>query len=813
MQTKNVFELLYEASQAITAEIELEKVVQKVTDIGTELAGAQFGAFFYNVINQKGESLFLYTISGVAREAFSKFPMPRNTKIFEPTFAAKGIVRYDDVTSQPHYGKNEPYKGMPHGHLPVKSYLAVPVVSPFTKEAIGGLFFGHEKAGVFTKDSEHLLEGIAKQAAIAITNARLFEEKLRNETKLREQREQYKSIFNAISDAAIIYDVDGTIVEANPTASQVYGYSYDELVGMNASSFFMQPEDFTALKEIALSGREYSGFHKRLRKNGLPIDVEFRGVRFLFRDSPHVLSVSRDVSARKQSIEILQKDETLASLITNVSPVALWMTNSEKRNIYINETWFDWVGSTSDSDSDLEWIREVLPEEREGVQLLFDEAFRNRKQFWAEFRIRRRSGELRWCISQGGPYYHYDGNFGGYAGSIVDTNDKKLVEQMLSSQNTLFNTMTNNTQQALFLMNDKQVCTFMNPAAEKMTGFTAEEVKEKPLHYYIHHTYPDGRHFPIEECPIDRALPEKAHTKGEGVFIHKDGHFFPVAFTASPIEENGVPIGTVIEVRDITEEKRIQEELRNKEKQAMQLLEQKVKERTSELEKMNFELLQFTSVASHDLKEPVRKISVYSKLMNDKMNGSLEAGTQKYLNTIIKSSDRMARLIDDLLSFSRISQHQVAFQAVDLNEVLEQVLEDLELPIKEKNAVVEIDQFPTIKGIPIQIGQLFQNLLSNSLKFAHPDRPVHVQVINQNNVEKEIDSNVRILYKDNGLGFKSDQADKIFEIFYRLHNKDQFEGTGVGLAIVKKIVELHRGTIWAEGIENEGARFFIKLPL
>ena len=155
MRTKTVFELLYEASKAITSEIELQNVVQKVTDIGTELAGAQFGAFFYNVTNQNGESLVLYTISGVAKEAFSKFPMPRNTKIFEPTFTATGTVRYDDVTQQPHYGQNPPHQGMPRGHLPVRSYLAVPVVSPFTKEAIGGLFFGHPEPASLRKNRKN----------------------------------------------------------------------------------------------------------------------------------------------------------------------------------------------------------------------------------------------------------------------------------------------------------------------------------------------------------------------------------------------------------------------------------------------------------------------------------------------------------------------------------------------------------------------------------------------------------------------------------------------------------------------------------
>jgi PAS domain S-box-containing protein len=612
LQTKPVFELLYEASKAISSEIELQNVVQRVTDIGTELAGAQFGAFFYNVIDHKGESYVLYTISGVAREAFSKFPMPRNTKIFEPTFTARGTVRYDDVTQQPHYGQNPPYHGMPKGHLPVRSYLAVPVVSPFTKEAIGGLFFGHSDIGVFTEESEKLIEGVAVQAAIAITNARLFEEKKRTEARLLEQKEQYRSIFNATSDSAIIYDEDGTIVEANPSACRLYGYSYEEMVGLNAKMFFKQPEDFTALKEIALSGREYSGAHKRIRKDGSLIDVEFKGVLFIFKDRPHVLSISRDV-AGKRTEEDLRKSENLSNVITSVSPVALWMTDSEGATIYINKTWLDWVGGTAETQLKKGWLNAVLHEERSQVIKSFTAAFKNRKLFSMDFRVKRRSGEIRWCSSHGLPYYNSEGNFGGYAGSITDTTERKLTEEKLATQNTLINTITNNTQQALLLMNDKQICTYMNPAAEKMTGFKLHEVKEKPLHYYVHHTHPDGRHFPIEDCPIDRALPTKAQTQGEETFIHKDGRFYPVAFTASPIIQNGLPVGTVIEVRDTTEEKRIQKELRDKEKQAMQMLEEKVRERTGELQKINNELMQFTSVASHDLKEPVRKISILAK--------------------------------------------------------------------------------------------------------------------------------------------------------------------------------------------------------
>jgi len=170
----SVLETLNRVSRNISAELDLQTLVQNVTDAATTLSNAQFGAFFYNVIDQKGESYTLFTISGAPREAFSKFPMPRNTEIFSPTFSGTGIVRSDDIRKDPRYGKNAPYYGMPKGHLPVVSYLAVPVVSR-SGEVLGGLFFGHEKAGVFSEREETLVAGLAAQAAVAIDNARLFQ--------------------------------------------------------------------------------------------------------------------------------------------------------------------------------------------------------------------------------------------------------------------------------------------------------------------------------------------------------------------------------------------------------------------------------------------------------------------------------------------------------------------------------------------------------------------------------------------------------------------------------------------------------------
>lgn len=806
-----VSELLQKTGRAITSEIELEKLVQRITDVATELSGAQFGAFFYNVENESGEIYSLYTISGVAREAFSKFPMPRNTKIFAPTFKGEGTVRYDDVTKQPHYGQNAPYKGMPAGHLPVRSYLAVPVISPVDREVIGGLFFGHSDVGVFTKRSEELVEGIALQAAIAMANAKVFEQKKRAEKVLVEQRNRYSSIFNSAFDAIIIFDQEGIIAEANPAAKNLLGFEDAELIGIHGADLMQNLNHFYGIKEIVYSGRRYDNVAVMKRQNGTLLDVHMRCSDFIFRDRPHILAVIRDISAEKQKDEALVKSERFSDIIASTSPVALWMVDADGKIVYVNQTWLDWTGLTADGIYHNKMDSPVYAEDKSRINEEFQNAFRTRSIVTIEFRIIDRNGSIRWCTSKGTPYYNNKGQFEGYAGSTMDITERKLSEKKLESQNILINTIANNTQYALLMMNDKQYCTYMNPAAEEMTGFKLAEVQDKPLHYYIHHTHPDGRHFPIEDCPIDRALPTKMQTQGEGMFIHKKGHFYPVAFTASPIIDNGVPVGTVIEARDTTLEKVMQQELLDREQREKELLEEKVKARTAELEKTNYELLQFTSVASHDLKEPLRKISIFGNMLKDKMEEIGDTSTQKYLKHILDSSARMTALIDDLLTFSRLSQNETVFEEVDLNHTLKQILTDLEIPITEKHAKVSIGKMPTVKGIELQLGQVFQNLISNSLKFADPGRTPEIS-ISADKAEIEGQNFYTIIFKDNGIGFKPEYGQKIFELFQRLHTKDKVEGTGIGLAIVKKIITLHGGNIKAEGAENVGATFLITLP-
>jgi PAS domain S-box-containing protein len=192
-EERHALEILNRAGSALAIETDHHRLVQIVTDAGVELTGAEFGAFFYNIVNDVGESYMLYTLSGAPIEAFSKFPMPRNTEVFAPTFNGEGIVRSDDITKDPRYGKNAPRKGMPEGHLPVCSYLAVPVISR-TAEVLGGLFFGHKKTGVFTERSERGLSGLAAEAAVAIDNVSLAQSAQREITERKRAQEALQQL-------------------------------------------------------------------------------------------------------------------------------------------------------------------------------------------------------------------------------------------------------------------------------------------------------------------------------------------------------------------------------------------------------------------------------------------------------------------------------------------------------------------------------------------------------------------------------------------------------------------------------------------
>jgi PAS domain S-box-containing protein len=249
-------EILNEVSLKLSAELDVEKLVQAVTDAATKLTGAKFGAFFHNVEDEKGESYLLYTLSGAPREAFSKFGLPRNTPVFEPTFRGTRVVRSHDILKDPNYGKNPPHHGMPPGHLPVRSYLAVPVIGRSGKP-LGGLFFGHSSPGIFTERAERLAVGIASHAAIALDNARLFakaEQEIAHrkqaEMNLRESEERFRTIVETTPECVNVIASDGTLLHMNSSGLAMLGAPFaGAVIGKNVDGL-IAPEFRGAFREF-----------------------------------------------------------------------------------------------------------------------------------------------------------------------------------------------------------------------------------------------------------------------------------------------------------------------------------------------------------------------------------------------------------------------------------------------------------------------------------------------------------------------------------------------------------------------------------
>ncbi len=299
---------LNELNLAMATPTRTDEIVQKATDAATRLTKAAFGAFFYNVTNERGESYMLYTISGVPRSAFEKFPMPRNTAVFGPTFKGEGVVRSDDITKDARYGHNAPHHGQPAGHLPVKSYLAVPVMSR-GGEVIGGLFFGHPEVGVFDEDAERYATGVAAQAAIALDNARLYAD-------LRRSEERYKLASRATNDAIWDWDLVSGRVNWSAAIHEIFGH--EELEGGTTSEWWLErvhPEDRERIRtEIhacidQASSLTWTAEYRFRRGDGRWADVLDRGT--VLRDAEgtalRMVGAMLDVSERKAVERVKQQ--------------------------------------------------------------------------------------------------------------------------------------------------------------------------------------------------------------------------------------------------------------------------------------------------------------------------------------------------------------------------------------------------------------------------------------------------------------------------------------------------------------------------
>lgn len=397
-------------------------------------------------------------------------------------------------------------------------------------------------------------------------------------------------------------------------------------------------------------------------------------------------------------------------------------------------------------------------------------------------------------------------------GIFRDVTEKLQNEARLKLANEELKEREANLQQLLFYAPDaivvidrQSIVTYWNPKAEAVFGWSAEEVVGKcltqiiiPPRYREAHTNGMNRYLTTGEVRV-------LNKTIEITALNKKGKEFYVSLTISTTSQKG-KIAFIAFIRDIDEQKR----------NALELEQKK-----ADLERSNAELEQFAHVASHDLKEPVRKVRTFSKRIKDEFEADLPDKVKIYVHKIESAASRMSDMINGVLLYSSINVGAQLAETIDLEEIIRNIENDLEIVIQQKEAVIEYGRLPVIEGLPVLIYQLFYNLISNSLKFSKQGTAPLIKIAAKNAQPDDIRKNitlpigeayVQIEVQDNGIGFNQKEAEKIFKTFTRLNSKDDYEGTGLGLALCRKVVERHGGWIGAEGIKGEGARFKILLP-
>jgi PAS domain S-box-containing protein len=513
--------------------------------------------------------------------------------------------------------------------------------------------------------------------------------------------------------------------------------------------------------------------------------------------------------------------------------------------------------------------------------------------------------------------------------AVLETNnditERKRSEEERRYNTQLLKTMTDNASSMLFMVDAAGLGTFVNPAMERITGYQAEELIGQVVHDKIHHSHPGARPYPLSECPLSGTVRMQKPVRGEDLFVRKDGTFFPVRYSASPVFRDSVPVGAVIEVQDVTESKAAEEELRKQaallslahdailvrdsesrvifwnqgaentygwtaeeaigrvthellqtrfpvsreaadvalqergewegelthitrkgtaivvasrqslrrdergaaaaileinrditerkraEEEIRKLndeLEQRVIERTTDLEAINKELQAFTYSVSHDLRAPLRHMAGYAELLQKSAASILDEKGRRYMMMILESAKRMGDLIDDLLAFSRIGRAETQKTMVSLEQLVKEALNEVRQETDGRNIGWRIGALPDLYGDRSMLRLALVNLISNAIKFTRTRPQAEIEIGCADGKEDEI----VVFIRDNGVGFDMKYVNKLFGVFQRLHRAEEFEGTGIGLATVQRIIHRHGGRVWAEGLVDRGATFYFSVP-
>ena len=612
---------------------------------------------------------------------------------------------------------------------------------------------------------------------------------------------------DSVADAVYWINPQANIEDINDAACRMLGYSREELLGMSlvdidpGFSTVQWPDRWKRIKEVGKLILEA----RHRTKDGRLIPVEVMANYIDFGGHELDCAIVRDITERKQAETALKESEERLRLALDGTTDGIWDWNISTGQVYFSPRYYTMLGYEPNEfpASYDNWRQLLHPDDAEATENALLSAVEEKTPFAIEFRCKTKGENWRWILGRGKVVeIDKEGNAVRLAGSHTDIAERKQAEIELKERNQFVDAILEYSPIG-FAVNtiDEGAVVFTSHKFAEIYGFPPEDIRT--VDEFFEKVYPDPvfREQMRERIMADIASGDPSQMRWENIPIATaTGEHKVVTASNIPLWEQNLMISTI---QDVTERARAEDEIHRLNEE----LEQRVVERTAQLEAANKELEAFSYSVSHDLRAPLRAIDGFSRILIEDHAQQLPPGVTRLLGIVRSNTQQMGALIDGLLAFSRLSRQPVNKRTVDTTDLIRQVVDTLQVDMEGREVEFEIGTLPVCQGDPTLLKQVWMNLLANALKFTRERDVAKIKIGCDENKREQV-----FFIKDNGVGFDMRYADKLFGVFQRLHHSEEFEGTGVGLAIVQRIIHRHGGRIWVEGEVDQGATFYLALP-
>ncbi|MET0350608.1 MAG: PAS domain-containing protein [Rhizobacter sp.] len=544
-------------------------------------------------------------------------------------------------------------------------------------------------------------------------------------------------------------------------------------------------------------------------------DIEFRVVRpdgaeHWIHDTGHAVvsasgalqltGIAEDITERRRDEECLREQQRYFREMTESLTQLIWATRPDGHADYFSPQWVQYTGVPAEQQHGDGWLMQVHPDDRPAVAVAWRRAVSGGDPYAIEMRLRRHDGVDRWFMARGCPLRAASGEIRHWYGTSTDIDDLKCANAQLQRERDRFEMVAKTSPSAVHTLrrsaDGRYDVTFGIERFADMYGMPLDQIRGDALRAFATRIHPDD--LPVLSVSVDASWRQGTPWRAEYRVLHPERGQRWIEAHSMPLRE---PDGATVwhgTLTDVTERREAEARIRSINAD----LEARVTARTAELQNAVQELEAFSYSVSHDLRAPLRAIDGFSQVVLKDYGPLLPETGQRYLNIIRDSAQKMGQLIDDLLAFSRLGRQAITRRPVDTSMIVREALETL-APMRQGRSVdVCIGELPPSDCDPAMLRQVWINLLSNALKYTRNRSQARVEV--------GFDG-PEFFVRDNGTGFDMKYAHKLFHVFERLHRVDEFEGTGVGLAIVQRIVERHGGAVRVEAAPNQGAAFYFRL--